>query len=297
MTPRERGFLLLTSHLGAPERNIMTVAQLRTLTARMQMMARPEQDRDLLPDDLIQIGYDQKTAARIIYLLQDEPLLDLYLRRGSRHNCFPLTRASPDYPCNLLRLLGMDSPGCLWYMGDLSILGTSGIALVGSRDLNTKNLTFAKEVGKQAALQGFTLISGNARGADRAAQESCLRWGGKVISIVADALENCSPRQNMLYLSEDGFDLPFSATRALSRNRIIHCLGKKVFVAQSRLYKGGTWNGTERNLQKNWTPVYCFDDGTQATEVLVQMGASAIQTEDLSNISTLPIVYMNFIDQ
>lgn len=297
MTPREQGFLLLTSHLGDPERKVLTVAQLRTLAFRMQAIPRPEQDRDLLPEDLVQIGYDRKTAARIFDLLQGEMQLDRYLKKGKQQECYPLTRVSPDYPHPLRKHLGTDCPGCLWRKGDLSILNTPGIALVGSRELNADNLVFAQEVGKQAALQGYTLISGNARGADRAAQESCLSWGGKVISIVADSLENQPIRENVLYISEDGFDLPFSAQRALSRNRIIHCLGEKVFVAQCRLYKGGTWRGTEQNLLKNRTPVYCFNDGSPATEALVQMGASAILTDDLTNISALPSAYMNFIDQ
>ena len=40
--------------------------------------------------------------------------------------------------------------------------------------MRQENRTFAEEVGRQAALQGLTLVSGNARGADRAAQESCV---------------------------------------------------------------------------------------------------------------------------
>lgn len=297
MTPRERGFLLLTSHLGDPERKVLSVAQLRTLSRRMQTMDRPDTDRELIPKDLMAIGYDRDFSLHILRLLQDEPQLDWYLKKGKKRDCLPLTRVSPKYPNRLRSLLGTDCPGCLWYKGDLSVLRWQGVALVGSRELNHANLAFAEEVGKQAALQGFSLISGNARGADRAAQESCLAWGGKVISIVADSLENQPLQQNILYLSEDGFDLPFSAQRALSRNRIIHCLGEKVFVAQSRLYKGGTWNGTEQNLRKNRTAVYCFNDGSPAAEALVQMGAVAIQTDALTNIDALPALNMNFIDQ
>ena len=41
MNPRERGFLLLTSHLGDPERKVLTVAQLRSLALRMRDMEQP----------------------------------------------------------------------------------------------------------------------------------------------------------------------------------------------------------------------------------------------------------------
>ena len=40
MTGAERGFLLLTSHLGTPLRRPLTVAQFRVLTERMQAVSR-----------------------------------------------------------------------------------------------------------------------------------------------------------------------------------------------------------------------------------------------------------------
>ena len=45
MTPREQGFLLLTSRLGDPERKPLTVAQFRTLAKQVQAMAAPEESR------------------------------------------------------------------------------------------------------------------------------------------------------------------------------------------------------------------------------------------------------------
>ena len=38
MNPRERGFLLLTSHLGIPDRKVLTQAQLRQLTQRIVLI-------------------------------------------------------------------------------------------------------------------------------------------------------------------------------------------------------------------------------------------------------------------
>lgn len=297
MTPREQGFLLLTSHLGDPERKVLTAAQFRNLTARMRNMSKPIEDRELEEADLIALGYGRETAARILSLLDSQEQLDWYVQKGRQYGCHPITRVSDGYPPSLRKKLGNDCPGCLWAKGDLSILSAPGIALVGSRDLNDQNQKFAREVGKQAALQGFALISGNARGADRAAQESCLAWGGKVISVLADSLEKYAPKNNILYLSEDGFDLAFSAQRALSRNRIIHCLGQRVFVAQSGLYKGGTWKGTANNLQHNRTPVFCCNDGSPATEALVRLGAVPADLDDLVNINALQTDQMNFIDQ
>lgn len=286
MNRRERGFLLLTSHLGDPERKVLTVPQLRTLALRMRDMAQPMEERELTQSDLLQLGCDRELAARIIALLEQEELLDAYLARAASRSCVPITRVSGSYPPILRQRLGLDSPGCLWARGNVAILNTPAIALVGCRELSEPNRKFAEAVGYQAAEQGLTLVSGNARGADRAAQDACLKAGGRVVSIVADSL-NRVPPGNMLLLSEDGFDEEFSAQRALSRNRCIHALGRMVFVAQSDLQKGGTWSGTVKNLRFGWSPVVCFRDGSEAMAQLEQMGAYQIGVEELRDFSGL----------
>lgn len=296
MTAREEGFLLLTSYLGDPERRPLTLAQFRTLTLRARAMEKPLQDRALTPADLIAIGCDRKMAQRIHDLLSQDAQLQWYLGKGMTMGCRPITRISQGYPSVLHRALGLDTPGSLWLKGDVSILDTPVISLVGSRELEPLNREFAREVGKQAALQGYTLISGNARGADRTAQEACLAHGGKVISIVADALQEHESRDNVLYISEEGYDIDFSSHRALQRNRIIHAWGEKVFVAQCRLHKGGTWSGTAMNLRKSWRPVFCCDDASAAAQELVQLGAVAIGKEKLADISALQKTDMNLFD-
>lgn len=285
MNAWERGFLLLCSHLGNPERKVLTTAQLRTLADRMRSMEMPTEDRPLHPKDLMKLGYNREMAERICMLLDEEVLLEHYCTRAERAGCVPLTRVSPAYPALLRQRLGLDSPGCLWSKGDLRLLQTPCIALVGSRELQPENRAFAEAVGSMAARKGLTLISGNARGADRAAQDACLQSGGKVISIVADELSKRPLQENVLYLSEDGFEEPFSAQRALSRNRCIHALGQVVFVAQSDLHKGGTWDGTAKNLRFGWSNVICFRDGSEASRELEQMGAYLIGMEELEDFS------------
>ena len=286
MNARETGFLLLSSTLGNPERRPLTTAQLRTLAMRVSAMERPREDRELTTEDLMALGYNPDMAERILKLLADMPLLQYYMTKAKQADCVPVTRVSPAYPIHMRNRLGLDSPGVLWAKGDLSILQMPMIALVGSRDIAPANRDFAAKVGQEAARQGFALVSGNARGADRIAQYTCLAAGGRVISVVADELMKQEPREGVLYLSEEGFDCPFTSIRALSRNRVIHALGEKTFVAQSRL-QGGTWDGTVRNLQQRYSSVFCFRDGSPAMAELEQMGARLISREDLADFETL----------
>ena len=287
MTGADRGFLLLTGYLGDPERKPLTLAQFRELTRQARRMDMPLTDRELSEQDLLALGCGREMAARVLHLLSQEDQLDWYLEQGQKQDCYPITRVNPLYPQRVRQRLDLEAPGCLWAKGDLSVLQQPVIALVGSRDLEEDNLHFAREAGAQAARQGYALVSGNARGADRTAQKSCLAAGGSVICVVADELETKPVQEKLLYLSEGGFDLAFSAYRALSRNRVIHTLAPKTFVAQCTLGHGGTWDGTTRNLRALWSQVYCFDDGTAACKELLQLGATAVTAADLADISAL----------
>lgn len=297
MRPAEQGFLLLTSSLGDPQRRPLTVSQFRILSSRAQALPAHGQDRELSASDLMGLGYGPEMTERILGLLAQDELLSHYLRRGNKAHCCPLSRISTGYPAELRQKLGLESPGCLWAMGDLTLLDLPRISLVGSRDIGPENRAFAWEAGLQAAKQGYALVSGNARGADRIAQTACLKNGGSVICVVADALADKVPHERILYLSEDGFDQGFSAQRALSRNRVIHALGQKTLVAQCGLRTGGTWNGTVRNLRFGWSGVFCFDDGSEAVEELIRMGASRVGLEELRDISGLSPESISFFDQ
>lgn len=297
MTGAERGFLLLTSQLGDPERKPLTVAQFRELSLRTGSRICAEPDREMDVQDFVSLGYDRKTAQHLWLLLQDTQLLEHYLLRAKKAGCVPITRATAAYPAAVRKRLGLDSPGTLWAKGDDSLLNRPGIALVGSRDLQMENAAFAREVGRQAALQGYVLVSGNARGADQIAQNACLEAGGKVISVVADRLADHASRENMLYLSEYGFDEAFSALRALRRNRVIQSMGAVTLVAQSGCRMGGTWDGTEKNLRYGWSPVFCYADGSPAQCMLMDLGAGEVDLADLQDLSSLIRQRRSLFDQ
>lgn len=296
MKTAEQGFLLLTSHLGDPQSKPLTVAQFRKLANRVQIMDKPVLERELNCDDLVALGYGREMAQRILQLLSRQELLEYYVNLAARSNCYPITRIGSLYPAACRSKLGLDCPGSLWVKGDSSLFNRPAVALVGSRELGEENAAFAREVGKQAALQGYVLISGNARGADRQAQEGCLEAGGQVISIVADSLEQCKDMPGVLYLSEDGFNMGFSSVRALSRNRLIHSMGQITFVAQSGCGRGGTWNGSVQNLRNHWSPLYCFQDGSEASSQLIQLGAQPVGIEDLRDFGALTEQKLSLFD-
>lgn len=283
----EQGFLLLTSHLGNPDRRPLTPPQLRLLTKRMTQASPPGDDCELEPRHLIALGLDWELSERIVTLLGDTELLAWYLHRARRLGCVPITRSDPHYPARIRRRLGPESPGCLWLKGDPSLLKVPSAALVGSRELQPQNREFASQTGIQAAKQGLALVSGNARGADTVGQNACLAAGGQVICVIADELHTKREQSGVLYISEEDYDAPFSASRALHRNRVIHALGEVTIAAQCSFRKGGTWDGSTANLRYGYTPLCCFRDGSQASQELAQMGARLIGFDELSDLSAL----------
>ena len=295
MTGPEQGFLLLTSTLGDPQRKPLTVAQFRNLAKRAADADREVVSKELEVADLLSLGYEKDMAQRIFGLLSSTNQLREYLRRAKDCDCFPITRLSPAYPLAVRKRLGLDSPGVLWAKGDVTLLNRPAIAVIGSRELDSENRKFAEEAGYQVAKQGYILVSGNAKGADQAAQNACLEAGGCVISIVADSLQKQPLTERMLYLSLDDFDCGFSAQRALHRNHVIHSLASLTIAAQCNLGKGGTWDGILMNLKQGWNPVCIFDDDSAAAKELQNRGVLAISACDLQDIPNLCTQNLNFI--
>jgi len=287
MNHTDAGFLLLTGKLGNPYRKPLTTAQLRLLTQRAKLLPMPSGEEKLTAQHLAAIGIGSSLITQILRLLDDEPSLNAYLANAQKLGCTPIARSNEAYPLILRKRLGNDAPGCLWAKGDLRLLKMPTVSLVGSRDASLENRRFAREVGIQAAKQGYALVSGNARGNDVTAQNACLEAGGCVISVVADELAQYHRSDNILYISEEDYDEPFSVQRALSRNRVIHAMGEIVFVAQCTLGKGGTWSGTVQNLKHRWSSVFCCRDQSPASLELEQMGAVLIEPEHLQNFKSL----------
>ena len=130
------GFLLLSSHLGNPQRRPLTVAQMRTLSQRILAHGPFEAGRTLGEKDLLALGYSREFAGQILSLLEEQELLERYLQKGRARRCVPVTRQDVRYPAAVRGKLGQDSPGCLWAKGNLSLLERPlKIALVGCREL------------------------------------------------------------------------------------------------------------------------------------------------------------------
>lgn len=293
MQAAEKSLLLLCCKLGQAVKPL-TAAEYRQLSEYVRVMAltRARQDTEVSPEQLMSLGCSPEMSRRVTGLLDREKALQEYLSKAE--DTAVVTRISQGFPRRLFRLEG-DCPAALFCKGDVRLLNSRCISLVGSRLLFPRGRDFARQIGQMAAQEGFTLVSGGANGADTAAQEACLAAGGTVICFVPDELSRYAPRENLLYCSADGYDLSFSSARALRRNHFIHALGEKVFVAQCPNTSGGTWAGTSDNLKHRWSEVYILRDGSDGAEALMALGAVGVD-ENLPPLADLLSYQLSIFD-
>ena len=272
----------------------LSLAQARELSRRARAAGIGEEDpfRDVTVKDVRRLGYSEYEAGHIVSLLGRERQLDGYLLAAEKADVAVITRLDAQFPQRLREQLGARCPAALFCRGDLRLLQRPCISVVGSRHLASPGPQFAAQAGRLAAKEGFTLCSGDAMGADRTAQEACLRGGGSVLIFPATELVYCPIRKNTLYVAEGGFELGFSAQRALGRNRFIHAMGEKTLVAQTSFGKGGTWNGSLDNLQHEYSPLFVFDDGSEGARALCARGATPVQA--LTSLQALTPAQLSF---
>ena len=205
------------------------------------------------------------TAARLEELAGQGVALALALERWSRIGLWVLTDSNPEYPQQLKERLGPRTPPCLFGCGKMRLLGTPGIAVVGSRAASENDLAFTREFGEHAANRGFSVVSGGARGVDQNAMFGALAAEGTAVGVLADSLVRSAMSARYRRHLMDG-DLTlvtpfnpeagFNVGNAMARNRYIYCLAKAAVIVSSEHGKGGTWNGAMEALHKKWVPVW-----------------------------------------
>ncbi len=259
--------LLLCCPLGR-EIPVLNRHEYRRLADRMLEHQRMLDDRPMTVSLLQDMGCRLQEAEKICRLLETEQEGWIYLQR--RPEVTAVCRLSSYFPSTLRRL--EECPAALFCLGDIGILKLPRISLVGNRELSGRGELFALQVGRWAAKHQYVLVSGGARGADSVAMNACLEAGGKVISVLPDRLPML-PQENILYISDEGYDMHFTAARALRRNHYIHAMGERTYVAQCSECKGGTWSGAKDNLRRRLSPLFVNMDNSEGCRELLELGA------------------------
>ena len=188
------------------------------------------------------------------------------IEKLSQEHIHLLTVQDVDYPQLLKSALAPNQrPPVLFYAGDLHILDLITIAIIGSRNAEEASLAFTRCVAQYLAEQGANVISGNARGVDRAAFEGATSTYGCTTVVLPEGILKLSRAQmrelqprieagNVLLLSQFHPRATWTVSRAMERNNVVTGLAQVVIVAESNM-RGGTWNAANGALKQH-RPVY-----------------------------------------
>lgn len=128
------------------------------------------------------------------------------------------------------------------------VFSGDGVAVVGARASDPYGLILARQLGRDLATAGLTVISGGAEGCDAAAHEGALEVGGKTVVVLPAGHDRPYPaRHRGLFAraAERGAVVsPFWPTvtvarsRFLTRNRVIAALARAVVVVRAQARSG-----------------------------------------------------------
>ncbi len=150
------------------------------------------------------------------------------------------------YP-DLLRQLP-DPPPVLYTEGDLSLLESLAVAIVGSRSATSYGLRVAHAFGKDLSMNNITVISGLALGIDSEGHRGALDGTGSTIGVLGCGLDVVYPRQNKelynqlrnkgLLITEYPLGTRPEGFRFPARNRIIAGLSHGILVVEAAMKSG-----------------------------------------------------------
>lgn len=152
-------------------------------------------------NQIVTRGYD-KLIAGILTREEFDKLVDVatsgiikhHLEGIKLNNINVICLDDPEYPEYLRQI--HEPPSVLYYKGDITLLKTDCIAIVGSRNCSRYGSDQAKHFAVELSRAGFTIVSGLAEGIDTSAHLGVLEAKGKTIAVLAGGLNNIYPAIN-----------------------------------------------------------------------------------------------------
>ena len=190
-----------------------------------------------------------------------------------------------------------DPPLALYVKGTLTSADRHGIAVIGTRRCSHYGRQAADRLAFQLAKQGYTVVSGLARGIDTAAHEGALKGGGRTLAVLGSGMDCLYPAENAALaekisgqgalLSEFPLGTAPGRTTFPMRNRIVSGLSKGVLVVEASKESGTMITVDEATSQGRLifaVPGRIDSPGSAGCHQLIQNGAKLVT--DVDDITT-----------
>lgn len=170
---------------------------------------------------------------------------------------FIVSQLDDTYPKILRETL--DAPAFLFCRGNISLLNTKCIAIIGTREPSQDGKTIGYNITKWFSNNHWTIVSGLALGIDTIAHTACLENFGKTIAVLGTNLNKVYPAENKnllkdiilndgLVISEYAYDNKGFKSQFVERDRIQAGLSNAVILVQSSL-SGGSMHASKAILK------------------------------------------------
>lgn len=264
LSPNSQAILLLCASFG---QNRQADPQPLTVT-EYSNLALWLVDHDMKPADLLarngksrlqEIPPEKLDYQRLFALLERGAMLAFAVENWTNQGIWILTRSDGNYPKRLKQHLKHSAPPILYGVGNQALLNSGGLAIVGSREVDSTGLDYTQKVAQISAHQGIQVVSGGAKGVDRAAMLAAVEAGGTTVGMLAHPLSKEAVFSAYRSAIQDGrltlvsaYDpnAGFNVGNAMGRNKYIYALADYALVVSSALGSGGTWAGAIEALQK-----------------------------------------------
>jgi len=178
-----------------------------------------------------------------------------------------IAACEPDYPAYLRAV--DPPPPLISVLGRTDILHKPCLAIVGSRNASAIGQRFARQIAAELGQEGYSVVSGLARGIDASAHAGSIDTGTAAL------------------ISESPLGYRATARDFPRRNRIISGLSLGVIVIEAAERSGTLITAryaTEQNREVMAAPGSPLDPRTKGCNRLIQQGAALIEnTEDIIN--------------
>ncbi|MGL5257402.1 MAG: DNA-processing protein DprA [Proteocatella sp.] len=206
----------------------------------------------------------------------------------SRFGLEVVTIYGDNYPDKLKAIF--DPPYILYFMGDIELLNSFCISVVGSRKPTSYGIFAAKKFSGELAQNGITVVSGLAIGIDTFSHKAAIESGGKTIGILGTSFDNIYPRSNQsfvkdmiskgnLVLSEYPLLRRTMPYHFVQRNRLISAVGEGLVVIEAG-EKSGTLTTVDFALEQGRNvfsvPGNINSRNSFGTNYLIKTGAKLI---------------------
>jgi DNA processing protein len=202
-----------------------------------------------------------------------------------------LTLADNGYP-PLLREIPQP-PAVLFVKGNVALLTSPQLAMVGSRNPSSSGVRTAVDFARTLSAAGYTITSGMALGIDAASHQGALDVNGHTIAIAGTGLDRVYPachKQLATRIAEQGAlvsefppGTPAKASHFPRRNRIISGLSVGLLVVEAAQQSGSLITARlalEQNREVFAIPGSIHNPLARGCNALIRQGAKLVETAE-----------------